>query len=204
MPKPSHRSNLLKEGLHVLHQRGYHEASVRDIVRAAGAPQGSFTNHFPSKEAFSLEALNLYFETTRELVRVTLQDPQLPPLERIRRYIDAHEAFLKKYGTENGCLYGNFTAEATDHSEMIRKRLTEIFDFLRDGLGSCLRDAVKARELPRSFDVENSASFILFSLQGAILIGKAERSLVPIQQLRKVLFAGVLSGNAPGRRRPGA
>jgi TetR/AcrR family transcriptional repressor of nem operon len=32
---------------------GYNGTSVRDIVAAAGVPQGSFTNHFRTKEAFA-------------------------------------------------------------------------------------------------------------------------------------------------------
>jgi TetR/AcrR family transcriptional repressor of nem operon len=54
MPKPSHREKLLEAGFEVVLERGYCGASVRDIVQAAGAPQGSFTNHFTSKEAFCL------------------------------------------------------------------------------------------------------------------------------------------------------
>ena len=40
---------------------GYEGATVRDICAAAGAPQGSFTNHFRSKEAFAQEVLDRYF-----------------------------------------------------------------------------------------------------------------------------------------------
>ena len=61
MPKPSHREKLLTAGLEVVFERGYCGASVRDIVQAAGVPQGSFTNHFRSKEAFCLEVLERYF-----------------------------------------------------------------------------------------------------------------------------------------------
>jgi TetR/AcrR family transcriptional regulator, transcriptional repressor for nem operon len=35
--------------------RGFGGASVRDIVEAAGVPQGSFTNHFASKKRFALK-----------------------------------------------------------------------------------------------------------------------------------------------------
>ena len=47
----------MTNGLQVVLERGYVGASVRDIVEAAGVPQGSFTNHFASKEAFSLQVL---------------------------------------------------------------------------------------------------------------------------------------------------
>ena len=41
---------------------GYVGSSVRDIAAAAGAPQGSFTNHFRSKEEFAGEVLDRYFD----------------------------------------------------------------------------------------------------------------------------------------------
>ena len=61
MQKQTNRDKLLANGLRVVHQRGLAGASVRDIVEAAGVPQGSFSNHFASKEAFGVEILDLYF-----------------------------------------------------------------------------------------------------------------------------------------------
>jgi AcrR family transcriptional regulator len=60
MARPSHREKLLHVGMQVVHARGFAGASVRDIVQAAGVPQGSFTNHFASKEAFGLEVIDLF------------------------------------------------------------------------------------------------------------------------------------------------
>ena len=57
MRKPTNRDKLLAQGLRVVHQQGLAGASVRDIVQAAGVPQGSFSNHFASKEAFGVEIL---------------------------------------------------------------------------------------------------------------------------------------------------
>jgi hypothetical protein len=46
---------ILDAGLKVMFRVGYQAATVRDICAAAGAPHGSFTNHFRSKEAFARE-----------------------------------------------------------------------------------------------------------------------------------------------------
>ena len=48
MQKQTNRDKLLANGLRVVHQQGLAGASVRDIVEAAGVPQGSFSNHFAS------------------------------------------------------------------------------------------------------------------------------------------------------------
>lgn len=192
MPKPSNREKILTEGLRVVHAHGFGGASVRDIVEAAGVPQGSFTNHFASKEAFGLEIIELYYARSREVIRETLRNDALPPLERLGAYIDAAKARLSKDNMRNGCLFGNFTAEASDHSEPIRRRLIEIFADVQESVAYCLRAAVQAGELPPDFDCNEVAGFVVSSMQGANLVAKAQRSTVPVERFKKILFEMVL------------
>jgi len=192
MARQSNRERILSEGLKVVHQRGFAGASVRDIVQAAGVPQGSFTNHFASKEAFGLEIIDRYFEASRDILAATLGDRELAPLRRLEAYVDATTCRGGDSGVRHGCLLGNFTAEASEHSEAMRGRLVEIFAEVRTQIAGCLAEAVKAGDLPQGFDAEGVAGFILASLQGAILLAKAERSPEPVEQLKQVLFASVL------------
>jgi TetR/AcrR family transcriptional regulator, transcriptional repressor for nem operon len=190
--KPSHREKILTEGLRVVHERGYAGASVRDIVAAAGVPQGSFTNHFASKEAFCLEILDLYFKDSRATIQRTLRNDSLPPLVRLRAYVDAQIKYLNRIGWQNGCLVGNFSAEATDHSEVIRKRLVKIFEEMRQSVAYCLKAAVKSGELARKTECDELGGFIVASLQGAILQAKAERRAVPIERFKHLIFSTLL------------
>jgi TetR/AcrR family transcriptional repressor of nem operon len=192
VPKPSNREKILTEGLRVVHERGFAGASVRDIVQAAGVPQGSFTNHFASKEAFGLEILELYLANGRQVMSETLRNDGLPPLERLAAYIDAGKSRLNRDGMRNGCLFGNFTAEASDHSEVIRQRLVEIFAEVQASVAYCLRAAVTAGELPPNFDCDGIAAFIVSSLQGATLLAKAERSPAPVERFKQILFSRIL------------
>ncbi|TIW66600.1 MAG: helix-turn-helix transcriptional regulator, partial [Mesorhizobium sp.] len=68
MPKPSARSKILEAGLAVMFRQGYHGAGVRDVVAEAGVAQGSFTNHFRSKEDFAAEVLDLYFASIQKRI----------------------------------------------------------------------------------------------------------------------------------------
>src|SRR4030095_2322609 len=142
MPRESHKQKLLAEGLKVVHERGYVAAGVRDIVAAAGVPQGSFTNHFASKEAFGLEVLDLYYARVQDVVLKTLRNDELPPLKRLRDYIDVVLTQAAKGGAKRGCVFGNFSAEATEGNEVIRKRLVEILDELQGSIEYCLKAAV--------------------------------------------------------------
>lgn len=192
MAKPSHRDKILTEGLKVVHERGFAGASVRDIVQAAGVPQGSFTNHFISKEMFGLEILDLYFLNSQNMIDETLLNEALPALERLRSYFDRHQTFLEHGYMDKGCLYGNFAAEASEHSEIIRTRLVEIFASLQVLIGNCLKAAVDAGELRKDLDCEHTALFIVSSLQGAMLVGKAQRTTEPMQSLTRIVFETLL------------
>ncbi len=192
MAKPSNREKILTEGLRVVHEHGFAGASVRDIVHAAGVPQGSFTNHFTSKEAFGLEIIDRYFADGCEVMRETLLNDARPPLERLRAYISGSRACPDDDNMRNGCLFGNFAAEACDSSEAIRCRLVEIFGEVQQSVAYCLRAAVTAGELPAEFDCDGVAECIVFSLQGAHLLAKAQRSAGPVERLEEILFTKVL------------
>ena len=192
MAKHSHREKILHEGLRVVHERGFMGASVRDITAAAGVPQGSFTNHFDSKEAFGLEVIDLYFDGARELMKQTLLDDALPPLKRLAAYIDAGKTRLNKDSMRNGCLFGNFTADSSEHSETIRHRLLEVYAEVQRSIAYCLRAAVAAGEVHAALDCDETAGFIVSSLQGANLLAKAHHGPAPVERFKRVLFASVL------------
>jgi TetR/AcrR family transcriptional regulator, transcriptional repressor for nem operon len=188
----SNRDKILSNGLQVMLERGYVGASVRDIVEAAGVPQGSFTNHFASKEAFSLEILDRYFANSRLAIGETLRNDALPPLKRLRAFVDANITTITKHDPKNGCLVCNFAAEASDHSEVIRRRVSAIFTELREAIAYCLKAAVKADELPKNFKTSDVADFIVSGLQGAWVVSKVERDLSFAENFKKILFSTVL------------
>jgi TetR/AcrR family transcriptional repressor of nem operon len=166
MPKPSHREILLTTGLRLIHERGYTRTSVRDIVEAAGVPQGSFTNRFRTKEQFGLTVLERYYEFIRELVERTLLNQKKKPLDRVRGYVDGLIDVLEDGWTRRGCVMGNFSAELTDDNEAIRKRVVEMYDEIQDDVEDCLREAIRNGDLPRKANASELAGFFMSSQQG--------------------------------------
>ena len=177
MPRPSLREKILTEGFQVVLEKGYCGATVRDIVRAAGVPQGSFTNHFESKEAFCLELLIRYFAMVQAYITKTLRSDSLKPLHRLRKWFDVQLDFLEQAAFRNGCLIGNFSAEVGAHSETIHAKLTEMYGEIHESVVYCLKAAVKAGELPATVDCKELAHFLYSSLQGSILQAKVDYAL---------------------------
>lgn len=191
MPKPSLREDILDAGLKVMFRRGYMGSGVRDIVAEAGAPQGSFTNHFRSKEDFAKEVLNRYFEHVKTLVAEALDDPKLTPRQRLRKYLDIITKRLAADDYARGCLIGDFSLEAAQHSEMLRGRLAAIFIEWRAPFAKCIGEAQAAGEIEAEFPALDLAEFLLASWQGAIMRMKVERNAKPLERFKTIAFKTV-------------
>jgi len=181
----------LNAGLKVMFRAGYLGASVRDICAAAGAPQGSFTNHFRSKEAFVQEVLDRYFVHTRTLVSDALNDRSLTPRRRLKRYLDIISGVLQGAKWNRGCLIGDLSLEASLQSKPLRKRLEEIYREWRTPFAQCIAEAQAAGEIDSKFAPLDLAEFLLASWEGAILRMKVEGGPVPLDRFKKIAFETV-------------
>jgi TetR/AcrR family transcriptional regulator, transcriptional repressor for nem operon len=188
MPKHSHRNEIISAGLRVMFRSGYSGSSVRDIVAEAGVPQGSFTNHFRSKEGFAEAVLNHYFAYVQCLVRQALEDKSLMPRARLRRYLDIITTRLEADHWTRGCLIGDLSIEASAQSEMLRKRLAAIYEEWRAPFAACIAEAQAAGEIAAAFDPTDLAEFLLASWQGAILRMKVERRPAPLERFKRIAF----------------
>jgi len=199
MGKPSLREDILNAGLKVMFQSGYQGATVRDICAAAGAPHGSFTNHFRSKEAFAKEVLDRYFANLQGSVREALNDKSLSPRQRLKRYLDIISGVLAGAKWNRGCLIGDFSIETTSESKVLRQRLQAIFQEWRAPFVSCIAEAQAAGEIASTFDPMDLAEFLLASWEGAILRMKVERGPAALDRFKNIVFQTVFKEQKNGR-----
>ena len=197
MARHSLRDRILDAGLKVMFRKGYVGSSIRDIAAEAPAPQGSFTNHFRSKEEFAREVLDRYFEDLRLLVAETLGDADRTPRERLKLYLDLITERLAKAEFSRGCLIGDFSLEAAPQSEMLRTRLADIFAEWCSPFAACIAEGQAAGEIAVTFAPEELAEFLLSSWEGAILRMKVERNAEPLERFKRIVFATVFKEPSP-------
>ncbi|MGE0354997.1 MAG: TetR family transcriptional regulator C-terminal domain-containing protein [Gemmatimonadales bacterium] len=191
MSRHSNRDRIVDAGLKVMFRKGFVGSTVRDVVAEAGVPQGSFTNHFRSKEEFAREVLDRYFVHTQGLVAEALTDTSLRPLERLRRYLDLITGRLAADGFTRGCLIGDLSLEAAPVSDRLRERLAEIFAEWRGPFAACIAQAQEEGQIDGTFAPDELAEFLLASWEGAILRMKVERSAGPLERFKRIAFATV-------------
>ena len=99
--KAQNRAKLLDAARKVFAEKGYGEATARDIVRATDLATGTFYNYFPDKQAIFSALLDEMSERGRALVRAQRQQPDLTLEDRVagayRAYlawaVEEHEMF---------------------------------------------------------------------------------------------------------------
>ncbi|MDE2227598.1 MAG: TetR family transcriptional regulator C-terminal domain-containing protein [Alphaproteobacteria bacterium] len=191
MARPSLRISLLDAGLKVMSRKGYVGSGVREIAAEAAAPQGSFTNHFRSKEAFAREVLDRYFEHVKAMMARTLGDKSRSPRERLRAYLDLITTRLGADKFTRGCLIGDFSLEAALQSVVLRDRLAAIFAEWQVPFADCIAEAQAAGELDATFAATDLAEFLLASWEGAILRMKVARNAEPLERFKRIAFATI-------------
>ena len=193
--KPNVREQLLDTGVQVLHERGFNATSVQDITEAAGVPKGSFYNHFESKEDLGAEVVLRYLESSNK-TQAVLRDPKLSPYARLRKYFEGLVQVAEKNEFCGGCLLGNFGAELSDQSEMIRVRVSKGFSTWSASIAGVIAEAQAQGQISKDLPASTLAAFVLNGWEGALIRARVDKSKAPLEQFVKVTFAKTLS--APG------
>lgn len=188
MARRSMREAIVGAAVEQFHSRGFNAAGVKDITDAAGVPKGSFYNHFASKEALAVVALERY-GTTRRIAE--LRDESVDPLVRLR----AHFEFLRDeqvdFGFSHGCLVGDFATEIADHSDIIRAAVLQGFENWGDALAAAVAQAQETGQVAAGLDARELAKFMLDAWEGTLLSARTARSAKAFTSFFDIVF-GVL------------
>ncbi len=184
---------MLESGVRTLHEQGFANSGIREITAAAGVPQGSFTNHFKSKEAFGLAVLDRYYKGIQAIMAATLGDHSLSPVDRLHAYFDTVTTGFADSDWHHGCLIGNLSLETAEHSDALRARLVLMLGDITGVFVQAIHAAQSAGEIRDDFAAEEVASALMASWQGAILWMKVHRCAKSIQRFKRVTLAAFLA-----------
>lgn len=192
MGRPSFRNQLIESGMQTVQERGFAATGLREITSIAGVAQGSFTNHFRSKEEFGVAILDAYFDRIRAVIASTLEDLGRMPIERLHAYFDAIAELFAASGYRFGCLAGNMGLEAVEHSEAIRQKLVTIFAEWTPPFAETIRQAQAAGDVPADLDASEVGAALVEAWHGAMLRMKIERTPAPLERFRRLILPALL------------
>ncbi|MCX4573001.1 TetR/AcrR family transcriptional regulator [Streptomyces sp. NBC_01571] len=189
MPKPSKREDLLASALETFHARGFHGTGIKEIADAAGAPKGSFYNHFSSKEECAIEALRLYGAERRMDM---LADTTSPPLERVRRHFEFLRDEVVDRDFTRGCMFGNFATDVIDHSDEIRTAVADSLRNWNSAIAAALTEARRDGAVRADLDPDVTARFLVNAWEGTLIEARATKSAAAFDTFFLMAFDAAL------------
>lgn len=183
------RESLVRAGVELCTQAGFQATGVEQVLRKAGVPKGSFYHHFPSKKEFGLAVIDAYADYFGAKLQRVLDNPDVPPLQRLKDFVREAERGMEKHQFQRGCLVGNLGQELAGLDDEFRERLEAVLKRWEGQTSRCLKAAQEAGELSAERDAEQLAEFFWIGWEGAILRAKLTRSARPMH----VFAAGFLT-----------
>lgn len=192
--REARRAQILESALQVFSERGYHGASVSDLVAAAGVARGTFYLYFDSKDAVFRELLDELLAHLRSNVVGVDMSPGARPFEE--QLVETVARILRTV-ENNRALTRIIFREAVGLDAAVDARMHAFYDSLAGFIGSAL-DLGARLGLVRALDVDVVATCILGSLRGVVerYVVDTEEPL-DVDRVARVVVNHSLHGVAP-------
>jgi TetR/AcrR family transcriptional repressor of nem operon len=186
------RQRLMDAAYHLIYEYSYGAVTIDAICERAAVKKGSFYYFFESKSDLAVAAIDAWWQG-REKVLAKIFGGDLPPLERIRQYLDfVTEMQLKNYeqtGQMLGCPLFTLGAEICLQDERIHARIMEFVTAGLEIFSGAIAEAQAAGDLPPG-DPQVSARTMLGVYEGILTLARIERRPDAVRFLsRDVLLA---------------
>ena len=191
-PRSDTRRKMIAGAAAAIGTRGVEAMSLRDLAKEAGVPLGSTYHHFPGGKAqLAEEAVSSIGRKVSRLVDKARAEGIEAALEA---FTSVWRELLVDTDFRTGC---PVLAVATGDDDELKETARGIFASWQELMvGGLVADGVPAERAP------GLARMIISSLEGAVAVSRAERSLAPLDQVSAELVTLVQAARPAGSRNP--
>jgi len=180
------RSRLVLTAMQLFRDKGYGSTSVADLLLAARVNSGSLYHFFPGKQDLLLAVLDAYHEGIMPMLLEPAWRNVNDPIERVFALLRAYRQALVDTECLYGCPIGSLALELHEPDPPVRERLMANFGAWTEAIHRCLQDA--GARLPRELERRELASFVLTTMEGAVMQARTFRNVAyfdgAVRQLR--------------------
>jgi len=185
------RSRIIRAAVDLFHQKGARATSPDEIIEASRTGKGQFYHYFKNKEGLVHQVLQTYVDEIK--TGTSRIDYEVSSWHGLEQWFLAHLALQQKYHMTRGCPYGTLGSEVSVDEELIRQDVSLIFELIKRKLaGFFIKEKAKRRLSVRA-DPEHMADFCVATIQGAMLMGKVNRSSRPVEVVAREAIAHLRS-----------
>jgi TetR/AcrR family transcriptional repressor of nem operon len=175
------RREIIRKAAPIFNQRGYDGAALSALMKATGLEKGGIYRHFDSKQQLAAEAFDYAWQETL-LARTRDLDAIPNALDRLKQFV---ANFAERRGAiPGGCPLLNTAIDADDGNVVLRERARKALHEWRNYLISVIAGGIKERDIRPGVDAKKLATLVISSLEGALMVGRLERSEVPLRAVQ--------------------
>uniref|UniRef100_UPI004048982D TetR/AcrR family transcriptional regulator n=1 Tax=Aliarcobacter sp. TaxID=2321116 RepID=UPI004048982D len=167
------RDRLIDATFQEVFSNGFKGASLANILNKAQTKKGSMYHYFPSKKDMVIAMIEEKIET-----RIEKRWEKLSLCET--NIIELLISILKDTPTwdlKDGCPLGNLLQETLDYDEDFANILNSIVTNWKKQFSNILLKAIRNGEIKENIEVEKVATFLIASIEGALLIAKKSKKV---------------------------
>ncbi len=187
---------ILDEAEKLVQVRGFNAFSYADISKAVGIQKASLHHHFATKTDLGVALVARYRRVFGGAL-ATIESREADAVEQLERYAELYRSVLRK---RRMCMCGMLAADVATLPEPIRSSVAEFFSENVTWLTRVLSEGKKRGELRFAGTAGAMASFIVSSLEGAMLVSRGSGELAHLDDVASVLI-GNLRAEKPKPRR---
>ena len=175
------KARILASAKELIHENGFQQTSVDEILKKSGVTKSNFYYHFKSKEELGLIILERFISLYETDVLIkTLANKCLGPYERLVEFYSSVKTFHRDLQNPKGCPFGNMAIEMSGANENFREKLSAFFNSWEKIIEECIDEGMSTGDFRSDLSPGAIAQLILSHLEGAIMMVKTHRSLEPL------------------------
>lgn len=176
----------LQRATDVFWKRGFEQTSLDDVCAATGLRRSSVYAAFGDKRSLYLQALARYEE--RSTARIAAALAGKPIRRGVAEFLDGLIADIVAGPGRRGCFIGNCAAELARLDREAAARVRESLGRIESAFRDALAQALARGELRRGTDVSALSRFLVASIQGLRLVGKANPDRAALGDIARVIL----------------
>ncbi len=186
-PREFDLDDTLDRAMQVFWAKGYEAASLDDLCTATGLGRSSFYAAFGDKQGLYLGALEKYEGAAIARISLALSSRD-SALDGIAAFVDRIIDDIVAGPGRRGCFIGNCAAELARQDRTVAARVRRSMDRIQTTFRNALSQAKLAGELGPRADVDALAAFLMSSIQGLRLVGKANPDRAVLKNIETVML----------------
>jgi TetR/AcrR family transcriptional regulator, transcriptional repressor for nem operon len=179
------KEHIVAKAAPIFNQSGFAGTSLSDLMAATGLQKGGIYRHFKSKEELAAAAFDHAWHRAWDFRWMGI-DKIANSIDQLKQFV---ANFVDKRGelVQGGCPVLNTAVDSDDGNLILRDRARKALAGWLKRIQDIVSAGIVNAEIRKDVDPQATATIIISTLEGALMIGRLQHSDLALRQAREYL-----------------